>query len=834
MKKFLTIICLIASTSLSIFAQNATISGVVKDEYNRKLEFVNIAVENATQGAVSNSKGEYTLIVPANKDLRIHVTYVGYEEIILNVNLNEGENRVINHTLVTKSVVLDAAVIEDKLLRRTTMQRINPKVAIKIPSVSGSVEALVMSQPGVASSSELSSQYSVRGGNYDENLVYVNDIEIYRPLLIRSGEQEGLSFLNPDLVSSVLFSAGGFAAKYGDKMSSALDIKYKKPTEFAASTNLTLTGANGHVEGISKNKKFSYLLGVRQKSNQYILRSLPTKGDYKPSFTDLQTYLSYKFSEKWSFDVLGYYANNKYNFVPSTRETDFGTFQDALRLTIFFEGQEVDRFESYMGAGSLKFQPNKDTKLTFTGSAYRSIESETYDILGQYWLGLLDNSPGDEEYGEVVESMGVGTFLNHARNFLDAKVYNIQHRGIHTTDISTLEWGAKYQREMITDELKEWEMLDSAFYSLPYQQNYTPGVYHEPQDLVMNKYLESDVSLNSNRYEAYVQNSWDLDGDSTEFRITTGIRASYWDVNKQFLLSPRVQIAYKPNWENDFMFRLSGGIYHQPPFYRELRDLEGNINKDVLAQSSYHIVLGSDYNFYAWGRPFKYVTEIYYKKMWNLIPYEIDNVRLRYYANNNSEGYATGIDMKINGEFVPGVESWASLSIMDSKENIEGDWYINRTVSEDPNTGEEIVNEEIVETGYRPRPARQNVVLNIFFQDYLPINPTYKMNLNFIFATGIPKSYPGTKNYKPSGNFPAYRRVDIGFAKQIKDESYHPDLPKFFDPFKSIWISLEVFNLLDINNTISYMYVSDIYNRQLPVPNYLTPRQLNLKLSLEF
>ncbi|NVO03133.1 MAG: TonB-dependent receptor, partial [Bacteroidetes bacterium] len=665
----------------------------------------------------------------------------------------------------------------------------------------------------------------------DENLVYVNDIEIYRPFLVRSGEQEGLSFLNSDLVSGISFSAGGFEAKYGDKMSSVLDIQYRKPKEFAGSISGSLLGVSGHLEGVAKKMPLTFLIGVRQKSNQYLLKSLETKGDYKPSFTDIQGLFSYDFSEKFTVSFLGNYARNKYLMVPQTRETDFGTLNEALRLTIYFDGQEVDKFDTYMGAFSANYAPNIKTNLKFIASAFRSLESETYDIQGQYWLDQLENDMGNDQFGQVAFNMGVGTFLNHARNYLDALVYSAEHKGTKSVKKSFISWGAKYQHESISDKMSEWQMTDSAGYTLPYNPS---------GDLILQEVVKSVNSLESNRYSGYLQNVWTLDGDSSGFSIRTGIRANYWDVNKQLLLSPRATIAYRPNLTKDVLFRFSTGYYYQPPFYRELRDLNGNLNRDLKAQETIHFVLGSDWSFKAWGRPFKYIAEVYYKYMDNLVPYEIDNVRIRYYAKNNAKGYATGIDMKVNGEFVNGIESWASLSIMQTQEDIKDDFYydyFNKSGEQiiPGYTFDNIATDSIRhEPGYIPRPTDQRVTFSLFFQDYLPKLPSFKMHLNLVFGSGLPFGPPGYDRYKDILRIPAYRRVDIGFSYMLKSEEKKLQQSNPFHYLKSIWLSLEVFNLLQTNNTVSYIWIKDVTNRQYAVPNYLTSRQLNLRLITHF
>lgn len=824
--------------SLNVNAQGTgKIAGKITDIKGNPLEFANIAIAGSTVGASTDAKGNFELNIQANIDVSVIITSIGYYKEILNLRLASGEKRIIARSLRESTIVLADVVVEDQQLRTTNLSRINPKNAEIIPSVSGGIEALIKTLPGVSSNNELSSQYSVRGGNYDENLVYVNDIEIYRPFLVRSGQQEGLSFLNSDLVSSILFSAGGFDARYGDKMSSVLDIRYKRPTTFAGSFSASLLGASAHVEGASDNRRFTYLMGMRQKSNQYLLGGLDTKGEYRPSFTDVQGLLTYDLNKKIQFSFLGNYARNAYNLVPTSRETKFGTQDMPLRLTIYFDGKEVDRFNNYMGAFSLTYKPQQNTQLRWTVSAFQSHESETYDIQGQYWIANLQNNPGDSI--EVTETSGIGTFLNHARNYLDATVINAEHRGAISNSSNYLQWAVKYQHEFIDDRMNEWVMIDSTGYSIPYPGG-IPGQTGNNGSLSLSDVVHSKNSLSSNRYSGFVQNMFVLDGDSSHISLTAGLRANYWDIDKQLLISPRAAFSYKPNWKNDILFRLSGGLYYQPPFYRELRDFEGNLNTSLKAQTSIHFVIGSDWNFLAWNRPFKFVTEIYYKYLDNLVPYEVDNVRIRYYAKNNARGYATGIDMKVNGEFVKGIESWASLSIMQTREDIKDDYYYNyynksdsliipgRTVDQFP------MDSLIQYPGYIPRPADQRINFGLFFQDYLPRNPTYKMHLTLMFGSSLPFGAPGTPRFKQIFRMPPYRRVDIGFSKQIKSEDSQLRPGNFINYFKTIWISAEIFNLLQVNNTVSYIWVKDSQSRQYAVPNYLTSRQLNIKLQVTF
>jgi hypothetical protein len=822
---------------------NALIFGKVIDHNKKPIELVTITIMGQIQRTLTNKQGYYELTVPANNGIRVFVSFIGYSTDTLFLNLQEGQKKEINFILYPSTTILpDLNVTENKNILNNLV-RIDPRTANVIPTVTEGVESILKTLPGVSSNNELSSQYSVRGGNFDENLVYVNDIEVYRPFLVSSGQQEGLSFVNSDLVSDIQFSSGGFDAKYGDKMSSVLDIHYKKPKEFAGSVSGSLLGYSGHLEGVSKNTLFSYLIGVRQKSNQYILNSLDTKGDYRPSFTDVQTDLNYVINEKFNIDFLGNYARNVYKVVPQTRQTDFGTLSDAMRLTIYFDGQEVDQFDTYFGALSGNYQPKKNMNLKFITSAYRTNESETFDTQGQYWLDQLETNMGDDQFGHPAFNMGVGTFLNHTRDYLNATVLNAEHKGTYISENHVQYWGLRYQREYIDDRLSEWKMIDSAGYSLPYASDsvgYVNPSIQSNYPLEMQEVVKAQNTLSSNRYSGYYQQKWIFDEDSTAFSLTAGVRANYWDLNKQLIVSPRATFSYKPDWKRNYIFRFSTGYYSQPPFYKELRDFSGNINKDLKSQTSIHFVLSSQFDFQAWGRPFRYVTEAYYKILENLVPYDVDNVRIRYYANNTANGYAAGIDMKVNGEFVKGIESWASLSVMKTMEDIKGDYYytyFNKNGEQiiSGYTADQVKADSIRhEPGYIPRPTDQRVNFALFFQDYLPKNPTYKMHLSLIFGSSLPFGPPTLQKYKDTLRMPPYRRVDIGFSKQLKSEDSKLKPKNPFRYFKTIWISLEVFNLLQVNNTISYIWITDVTNRQYAVPNYLTPRQLNLRLIAQF
>lgn len=804
--------------------EKATVYGRITDERGRSLELVNVAISGLPGGTTTDSRGRYELEIPAKMQLFVVYSFIGFQKQAEEVDLQPGERLRIDKTLSPSFTELPAVEVEDDQIRTTNLIRIDPKIALNIPTASDRIPALLKTLPGVASANELSSQYSVRGGNFDENLVYVNDIEIYRPFLIRSGQQEGLSFVNADLVSSLLFSAGGFEARYGDKMSSVLDLQYKKPNQFGGSVSGSLLGFSTHLEGLNKNRNFTYLLGVRYKSNQYILNAMETKGDYNPTFTDVQALVTYSLSKKLELSFLGNIARNQYKLVPETRETDFGTVQQAQRLTIYFDGQEVDRYLTYLGGLTMTYQPDSKTRLKFIASGYQSLESETYDIIGQYWIGRVENNLGSENFGDVVETQGVGTYMNHARNNMEINVFNLSHTGTREWDNGLLRWGAKYQNEWVDDKMNEWVLIDSAGYSLPRPTDsigYINPAAQFQYPFELYELIKTRASIHSNRITAYLQNTW---GDASGLSLvsfTAGLRANYWDFNNQLVVSPRATVSVKPEWETDILFRLSAGMYYQPPFYRELKNLDGQLNPNQKAQSSFQVVAASDLNFEAWDRPFKYITEFYYKYLNHLIPYLVDNVRIRYYSFEQSSGYATGLDMKVSGEFVKGIESWASLSVMGTKENVDGDYYIN--------------NEGIgVEPGFIPRPTDQRVNFSIFFQDYLPMNPTYRMSLTLLFGSSLPFGPPNSPKYKQTLRMPPYRRVDIGFSKEIIGEHTRLKPGNMLGFFESLLLTAEVLNLLQVNNTVSYIWVTDIYGRQYAVPNYLTPRQLNIKLMATF
>ncbi|MBE0654471.1 MAG: carboxypeptidase-like regulatory domain-containing protein, partial [Bacteroidales bacterium] len=670
------------------------------DEENQPVFLANVAVKGMNLGTMTDENGAFNLRVPSGTSLEVIVSCVGFKTRVFNLRLETSEIRELNLNLEKDITELDEVSVSVRQERATSFRSIDISALNMMPNTSGSLEGIIKTLPGVSSNNELSSQYSVRGGNFDENLIYVNDIEIYRPFLVRSGQQEGLSFINPDLVSSIRFSAGGFDARYGDKMSSALDIKYRTPEEFAGSASLSLLGGSVHLEGVSKNNKLSVIGGLRYKNTAYLLNSLQTKGEYQPSFGDFQTLLRYQISPKLEFSFLGNVSLNQYNFIPKTSETEFGTASTPLNLVIYYEGNEIDRFDTYFGAGTLEYKPKSNLRLKLISSGFNTSEKETYDILGQYLINELDNTIGSETYGDSILNIGIGAFLNHARNYLDAYVGSISHIGEFDASNHKFRWGLSYEYHQVSDKLSEWQLVDSAGYSVP------TGA----AQLLLNDVIKAENEIENYRVSGFFQDTWGFKGLFNEYFVTAGIRTSYLGLNQQLLVSPRASFSMKPSWDRDFMFHFSTGIYYQPPFYKEMRNPEGVVNKDLKAQKSIHIVAGGDYIFQAWNRPFKFSTELYYKHLSNMVPYKVDNVRIRYAGENLAKGFATGIDFKLNGEFVKGAESWASLSFMRTREDIWNDVVIL--------PGEDGKN-TVYEPGYYPRPTDQLMTFGLYFQDYL-------------------------------------------------------------------------------------------------------------------
>lgn len=818
--------------SLLSNAQNATVSGKITTSDGSAVEDVQVSILNSPLAPVFSTKeGIYSIEIPSESEVILVFSNLSYETVKKTFHPKPGEKISFSPKMNFKNELPE--IIKRDENRKTELLFIPPKEYFQIPGGNQDISRLLLAQGlGVVSNNELSTAYSVRGGNFDENLVYVNDIEVYRPQLIRSGQQEGLSFANPDMVSGMNFSAGGFEAKYGDKLSSVLDITYRKPRSFSASAGASLLGGNMHVENITPNKLLSWQIGARYKTNTYILRSIDTKGEYRPRFYDVQSYLHFNFTEKFQLEMLGNISNNKYQVIPQNRETTFGTFNQALAFRVYFDGQEITNINTYFGALSAIYKPKDSLRMKFILSAYRAQENELFTVQGQYYIDELNTDFGSSGFGDVAYTRGIGTYINHGRNYLNATVLNTEHKGRFMKRNNELLWGLRYQNEIISDKMSEWYFVDSAGYSIPQGSSST---------LDMPYVLKSRVNLNSGRAMAYIQYVFTKTfRDTSTLTLTAGVRSNYWTLNGQNVVSPRTTLSYKPNWKKDWVFRSSVGYYYQPPFYREMRDFNGKVNTGLKAQQSIHYVLSGDLNFRMWNRPFKFMSAMYYKQMKNLVPYEIDNVRLRYFANNDSRGYATGMDFRLNGEFVKGVESWASMSLMRTQENLQNDFYYTYkdSLGNDwfPGTSQTPVKDSAIHyPGYIPRPTDQWVTFNLFFQDYLPKLPELKMHLSLIFGSGMPVSPPNHKKYlmNDKNRFPFYRRVDIGFSYDLLKEGREKKEGKK-QYIRSMWLGLEVWNLLGVNNTVSYTWVKDVTNTQYAIPNYLTNRQLNIKLQVKF
>ncbi|MCB0514914.1 MAG: TonB-dependent receptor [Chitinophagales bacterium] len=817
------------------FAQTGTISGHIFDENGTPLEAVQIIDSIQQKVSISDARGFYSLEIPANIETTILYKYVGYETQKKEFLLKKGEKTKQDIQLAAGVTLIPELEIKGNRLNTGNMVKIDPKLLSKLPNPSGNIEKiLVITQPGVFSNNELSAQYSVRGGSFDENLIYVNDFEITRPFLVRSGQQEGLSFINPDMIGALSFSSGGFEAKYGDKMASVLDVTYKVPQKRAGSVSVGLLGFSAHLEGARADTSTTFIVGVRQKSNRYLLDALPTQGNYQPVFWDFQTFVTHRLNKQWQLQGIGNLAINKYRFLPDKVEIAFGTVTDAKQLRIAFDGQEEDRYLSGMGGISAIYAaPNNKLVLKFLSSYYRARENENFDLIGSYYIGEIENDLGKEEFGDVVSEFGVGTYHDFARNELNANIAQIGHRGWYNYNNHLFSWGFNIQNERIDDKLNEWQRVDSAGYNLPFSES----------TITLKKVLKAKADLNSMRYTAFVQDGWEI---SKRAYFTSGLRFHYWDLNQDFFVSPRFQFAYKVNerispQDKGLDLRFSAGLYYQSPFFREMRNPQGELNTQLRAQKSAHFVLGSDYEFLAWGSPFKFTTEIYYKYFWDVVTYDLDNVLIRYAGENNAKAYATGIDFRLNGEFVPGAESWVSFSLLKTEENLNNDFYYRyfneagEEVFVNYNSPDEFADTTLVNIGYVPRPTDQRFSFSIFFQDYLPNNENFKVNLSLLVGGPLPQSPPNAARYRNAFRTPIYARTDIGFSvmlfergkRELREQSLLHNI-------SSTWLDLEVFNLLGNPNTISYSWVDDYQGRIFAVPNRLTARRINLKLRVNF
>ncbi len=789
-RRFLFLLALLA-TALGCVAQTFTLRGRVTDGEGNPVEFASVTCPSQGRATVTSLQGQYELKLLSADSVVVKFSMLGYRTKTRVLRRPKG-TQTLQVTLTEQASTLGEVTVAGQKIQSGQTQDISTKPLHSLPSTTGNaVEELIQSQAGVSTHSELSSQYNVRGGSFDENSVYINSVEVYRPFLVRSGQQEGLSVINPDMVERIGFSTGGFEAKYGDKMSSALDITYRRPKRFEATAAASLLGGSAYV-GFS-NKKLAWANGLRYKTTRYLLGSLETKGEYKPNFLDYQTYLSYKPNKRWTIDFIGNISDNHYNFHPEDRETKFGTMESVRSFRVYFDGQEKDRFRTFFGTLGITRHLGDSTSVSLLGSSFSTSEQERYDIQGQYWLTQTETS----------ENLGVGTYFEHARNYLKAHVESVKLLLKHTAKQHDVEAGLTWKQEHIEENSVEYEMRDSAGYSVP----------HTGKDLFMIYSLRARNELNANRLETYVQDTWRFRsaGEHTLFTLNYGLRFSHWNYNKESILSPRVSLGITPSFNHNVTLRFATGLYYQAPFFKELRDTStvagvtrATLNRKIKSQRSIHFIAGMDYRFNMNNRPFKFTAELYYKLLGNVVPYSINNVKVVYYGSNEASGHAAGLDLKLFGEFVPGTDSWVTLSFMDTKMKLNG-----------------------VKV---PMPTDQRYALNLFFTDYFPGTTRWKMSLKLAYADGLPFSAPHRELETNTFRAAAYKRADIGMSYRLLNNEHRERK----SVFRNIWLSLDCLNLLGINNVNSYYWVTDVTNQQYAVPNYLTGRQINARLLFEF
>lgn len=829
MRAAITILLLLGTLPLFAQTRSAQITGRVVDENDMPVARVSVVILGKTTGITTSDSGTFSIKVPAGKSFALVFTYTGYNEVQKNFYLSDAEEERITVQMEHGNQTLKTVVVStEKERTEVGLVKVNPKNALTLPSTTGGIEGLIKTLVG--SNNELTSQYSVRGGNYDENLIYINDFEIFRPYLVRSGQQEGLSFINPELAKNVNFYTGGFQAKYGDKMSSVLDIQYKNPTGFGGSAYVSLLEQGMHLEGAAKKGKVSYLVGVRNRSNKNLLKSQETLGAYIPSSTDVQAFITYKINPKFQLEFLGTYSVTKFTLFPESAQKTTSVFSPFftanLGLDIAFEGQEKDGYKTNLVGLSLVHTPNKKLKLKWMVSRFQNKENENFDISGAYLFGDRDFDNTSSTYGQIVNPLGAGYYQNYGRNELEINVYNASLKGSYSSGKHVLQFGNSIEQTHINDRLKEWEYQDSAGYSLPYN----------PAQLNLFRSLNSTADLSIQKYSGYIQDNIHFGRNNRDITLQAGVRYNYNSLNKEFLVSPRMQVSIKPNWKKDVVFKLAAGAYHQPPFYRELRRYDGTLNTDVKAQKSYQLVAGVDYAFKAFDdRPFRFTTEAYYKSMSAVDVYDIDNVKIRYAGNNNAKAYATGIEARVFAELVKDAESWFSIGIMQTKEDLDNDFYYQykNAAGEIINAGstDQVAVDSIKNNvGYVRRPTDRLITAGLYLEDYLTTNKNFKFHLNMLYGSNMSYNIPNSTRYRNALIIEPYIRVDAGFSAQLLSEKSKRRSHSPFRSFQNIWASFEVFNLIDRRNTISFQLIKDFANNVYSIPNRLTPRLVNFKI----
>lgn len=789
-KLFLTYI-LLWHLSIAMQAQTFTLHGRVTDENSQPIEFASVACLQQGKMTMTSLKGEFNLQLHSADSVVIRFSMIGYRAKTKVLRKPRGKQS-LQIVLHSSDNTLEGITVTDTRRQTSQTQEIKKEDLKSLPSTSGNaVEELIQSQAGVSTHNELSSQYNVRGGSFDENSVYINNVEIFRPFLVRSGQQEGISVINPDMVEKIGFSTGGYEARYGDKMSSALDITYKYPKKFEASVSASLLGASAYI-GVS-NKKMSWSNGLRYKTTKFLLGSMDTKGEYSPNFIDYQTYFTYTPNQRWNITLLGNISDNHYNFTPSDRETSFGTMESVKAFKVYFDGQEKDVFRTYFGSLNITRNFGENTKLSLIASAFHTKEQETYDIQGQYWLTQTETS----------ENLGVGTYFQHARNYLKAHVESVKLLFQSKMKKHNIEGAFTFKNEHIDENSVEYEMRDSSGYSIP----------HTPDELNLIYSMRARNVLDAKRIEAYLQDTYrfSTSEDRTLFTLNYGLRFSHWSYTKETIVSPRLSLGIIPAFNQNMTIRLATGLYYQAPFFKEIRDTTtvngityANLNSKAKSQRSIHFIGGFDYRFSINNRPYKFTAEAYYKALGNLVPYSVSNMKVVYYGNNECSGHAAGIDMKLYGEFVPGTDSWVSLSVMNTNMKLNG-----KSI---------------------PLPTDQRFAVNLFFTDYFPGTKRWKMSLKLAYADGLPFSAPHQELETNVFRAPAYKRADIGLNYLVLNNEGKSGSKAL----KKIWLGLECLNLLGINNVNSYYWITDVTNQQYAVPNFLTGRQINARVTLDF
>lgn len=824
---FLIPICALAQP------RTAIVTGVVINEENRPLSGVSITILGKQTGVMSSDSGTFSISVPAKQAVALLFTHTSYQTQQKNFFLSAGEQETVRIMLTTAAREMEGVTVTDSRSRTEPgLISVNPKNAIALPSATGGVEALIKTMVG--SNNELTQQYNVRGGNFDENLIYINGFEVYRPYLVSSGQQEGLSIINPEMVRNIQFYTGGFGAMYGDRMSSILNITYKQPRQFGGSAYIGLLEQGFHLEGNTRNKRFSFLTGVRNKSNRNLLSSQPVTGVYLPAASDVQALIKYRLSEKLDVELLGIYNTSRFEYFPeSVQKTSsvFSPFYTAnLGIDIYFEGQEKDRYQTALAGLTLKHNISNRLNLQWMAGYFYNREKENFDIGSAYLFGDRDFDRNSATFGQIINPLAAGYYQDYARNELQIKNLSFQHRGTLKTGRMVWLWGAGWENSAIEDKLNQWQYMDSAGYSLPYN----------PGSMQMYAVFRGESDFSINRYHGFLQNNFLINKGAAQFTISSGVRVQYNDLNEEVLVSPRLQTSFKPGWKKDIVFKLAGGLYHQPPFYREMRNTKSELNTQVKAQKSAQVILGADYAFTGPGnRPMRFTAEAYYKHMWDVNPYDIDNVRIRYHGHNNAKAYATGMEFRLFGELLKDAESWVSLGFMRTREDLENDHYYRYYNAAGElikwETTDKVVADSVRSNmGYVRRPTDRLITMGLFLQDYLSTNKNFRIHFQLLYGSNMPFNIPNSVRHRNALKIPPYIRADVGFSVLLLKEK---SLRRSHDPFRgleSAWLSVEVFNLINRHNTISYQLIRDFTNTTYTLPNRLTPRLLNIKLLTRF